>query len=199
MCQQSQLFSQKQDILATLLIKINIYRTIWHKIANGTFFIVSMDIHVKPKTHTHMSIVKYNTALNDFVPTSFSNLIDRFFSDSLARSGGSSYAFTPRVDILEDEKAFEILMAVPGMSKEEFKIDLNDNYLTVSGERKLNREKKEDNFYSIETQYGTFSRSFALPENVDAHKISAKYNNGILELTLPKDEKKILKQTIKVN
>jgi HSP20 family protein len=76
---------------------------------------------------------------------------------------------------------------------------LNDNYLTISGERKFNREKKEDNFYSMETQYGSFSRSFSLPENVDANKISAKYVNGILEVTIPKDEKKTLKTTIKVN
>lgn len=146
-----------------------------------------------------MSLIRYNSALNDYVPTSFSNLFDRFFNDTMARSGGSAYSFVPRVDIIEEDKAFEVHVAVPGMSKDDFKIDLNDNYLTISGERKFNREKKEDNFYSMETQYGTFSRSFSLPENVDASKISAKYVNGILEITIPKDEKKILKSTIKVN
>jgi HSP20 family protein len=146
-----------------------------------------------------MALIRYNSALNDFTPTAFSNLIDRFFNESAARSGGSSYSFIPRVDVIEDEKAFEIHVAVPGMNKDEFKIDLNDNYLTVSGERKYTRDKKENNFHSLETQYGTFSRSFTLPENVDATKISAKYVNGILELNIPKDEKKILKTTIKVN
>jgi len=145
-----------------------------------------------------MSIVRYNSPLNDFIPTSFNNLIDRFFNESLSRSGGSAYSFVPRVDVVEDEKAFEIHVAVPGVNKEDFKLDLNDNFLTVSGERKFLKEKKENNFHSIETQYGTFSRSFSLPENVDATKISAKYNNGILEITVPKDEKKILKTTIKV-
>ena len=146
-----------------------------------------------------MSLIRYNSALNDYAPTSFSNLIDRFFNDKLTHSGGSAYSFVPRVDIIEEEKTFEVHVAVPGMSKDDFKIDLNDNYLTISGERKFNREKKEDNFYSMETQYGTFSRSFSLPENVDANKISAKYVNGILEVTIPKDEKKTLKSTIKVN
>lgn len=146
-----------------------------------------------------MSLIRYSSSLNDFTPTSFNNLIDRFFNDTLARSGGSAYSFVPRVDVLEDEKAFEIHVAVPGMNKEDFKIDLNDNYLTISGERKFTREKKENNFHSIETQFGTFSRSFTLPENVDANKINAKYVNGILELNIPKDEKKILKTTIKVN
>ena len=145
-----------------------------------------------------MSIVRYSTA-NDFVPTSFSNLIDRFFSDSLARSGGSSYSFVPKVDIIENEKAYEISVAVPGLSKEDFKIDLNDNFLTISGERKFSKEKKEHNVHVVETQYGNFSRSFSLPENVDANKIGATYTNGILEISIPKDEKKVLKTTIKVN
>lgn len=146
-----------------------------------------------------MSLIRYNSALNDYTPTSFNNLIDRFFNDKLTRGGGSAYSFVPRVDIIEEDKAFEVHVAVPGMSKDDFKIDLNDNYLTISGERKFSREKKEDNFYSMETQYGTFSRSFTLPENVDAGKISAKYVNGILEVLIPKDEKKIVKSTIKVN
>jgi HSP20 family protein len=146
-----------------------------------------------------MSIVKYNSRLNEFVPTSFSNLIDRFFTESIARSGGSSFSFVPRVDVIEEEKAFEIHIAVPGMNKEEFKIDLNDNYLTVSGERKFSKEKNENLYRSFETQYGSFSRSFSLPENVDGGKITAQYTNGILVVTVPKDEKKTLKQTIKVN
>lgn len=146
-----------------------------------------------------MSLIRYNSTLNDFVPTSFSNLIDKFFNESLSRAGGSAYSFVPRVDILEREAAYEIHVAVPGMNKEDFKLDLNDNYLTVSGERKFTKEQNEKNFHAIETQYGTFSRSFALPENVDAAKINARYNNGILEITIPKDEKKSLKTTIKVN
>jgi HSP20 family protein len=146
-----------------------------------------------------MSLIRYNSALNDFVPTSFSNLIDRFFNESVARTGGSAYSFVPRVDVVETEKAYEIHVAVPGMNKEDFNIDLKDNYLTISGERKFQNENKEKNLYSIETQYGTFSRSFSLPENVDASKISAAYVNGILEVTVPKDEKKALKTSIKVN
>jgi HSP20 family protein len=146
-----------------------------------------------------MSIVRYNSTLNDFVPTTFSNIIDRFFNESLSRSGGAAYSFAPKVDIIETDKAFELHVAVPGMNKEDFKLDLNDNFLTISGERKFNREKEGNNFRLIETQYGTFSRSFSLPENVDAAAISARYNNGVLEVLVPKDEKKTLKTTIKVN
>lgn len=146
-----------------------------------------------------MSLIRYNSALNDFVPTSFSTLIDRFFDESVARKGGSAYSFVPRVDIVENDKAFEIHVAVPGMNKDDFKIDLNESVLTISGERKFTEERKDKNFHSIETQYGTFGRSFSLPENVDLNKISATYVNGILLVTVPKDEKKVLKTTIKVN
>jgi HSP20 family protein len=145
-----------------------------------------------------MSLIRYNT-LNDFVPTSFSNLVDRFFNESVSRSGGSAYSFVPRVDVIENDKAFEIHVAVPGMNKDDFKLDLNDNLLTISGERRFTKEQNDKNFHSIETQYGTFSRSFSLPDTVDASKITAKYNNGILEITLPKDEKKTLKTSIKIN
>lgn len=142
-----------------------------------------------------MSLIRYNT--NEYVPATFSSLVDRFFNDTLTRSGGSS--FQPRVDIVESEKAFELHVAAPGMNKEDFQIEMKENFLTVSGERKFTNEKKDANWHSIETQYGNFSRSFALPENVDTAKITAKYNNGILEVLIPKDEKKALKQTIKVN
>src|SRR5205085_6511347 len=97
-----------------------------------------------------MSIVRYNSALNDFVPTSFSNLIDRFFNETASRTGGSAYSFVPRVDIIENDKAFELHVAVPGMKKDDFKIDLNDNYLTISGERKFTKEQNDKNFHSIE-------------------------------------------------
>ncbi len=142
-----------------------------------------------------MSIIRYKTS--DLLPTSFSSLVDGFFNDSLTRSGGS--AFLPKVDIIENETSYELHVAAPGLSKEDFNIELNDNSITVSGERKFLNEKNEKNYHSIETQYGSFSRSFSLPENVDSSKINAKYNNGILELTIPKDEKKAIKTTIKVN
>ena len=117
-----------------------------------------------------MSIIRYNP--NDFVPSTFSSLVDRFFNESLARSGGST--FTPKVDVIENETSYEVQVAAPGLSKDDFKIEVNDNYLTVSGERKLTNEKKDKNFHSIETQFGSFSRSFNLPDNADRTKISAK-------------------------
>lgn len=145
-----------------------------------------------------MSIVRYNPA-NGFAPTSFSNLIDRFFADSVSRWGGSTYTFVPKVDVWETDQGYDMHVAVPGMKKEDFKVDVKDNFLTISGERKVNRETKEEDFQSIESQYGSFSRSFALPELADASKITAKYVDGILEIHVPKDEKKTLKNSIKIS
>lgn len=142
-----------------------------------------------------MSLIRYRT--NDFQPTSFSALVDKFFNDTVANTGGSTYY--PKTDVAETDKTYEIHLAVPGFKKEDFQLELNENYLTISGERKFNEEKKDKSFHSIETYYGSFSRSFRVPENVEASKINAAYNNGILEVTLPKDEKKLLKSTIKVN
>ena len=142
-----------------------------------------------------MSLIRYRT--NDYQPTSFSALVDQFFNDTVSRTGGST--FHPKTDVAETDKAFEIHLAVPGMKKEDFNLEVNENYLTISGERKFNNEKNDKNYHTVETYYGSFSRSFRIPENVEASKIQAAYNNGILEVTLPKDEKKVLRATIKVN
>jgi|SRR5690606_5100095 HSP20 family protein len=143
-----------------------------------------------------MSIVRYNNSvLNDFVPTTFSQLIDRFFNESFGRSGGSAYSFVPKADIIENEKGFEIQFALPGMSKDDFKIDLDNNRLSVTGERKFTKESKEQHLRSVETQYGAFSRTFLLPEDVDTENIEAKYTNGILEIVVPKNVKKRSKST----
>lgn len=141
-----------------------------------------------------MKLVRYNQ-LDPTVPSSFSGMLDRFFNDSIS---ASMKQFNPAVDIAEDEKAYEIHVAVPGMKKEDFKIDLVDGKLTISGERKLEEKKEGKNFHSIETQYGAFRRSFFMPEDVIEEKVEAAYEDGFLKLTLPKKEKKVKNATIEV-
>lgn len=141
-----------------------------------------------------MGIIKYNT--NDFRPTSFKNFVNNFFNDEL--QGGSVANFSPKVDIAETDKEFEIQLHVPGMKKDEFRIDLNHDQIIISGERKLEKEKEGKNFHSIESHFGAFSRSFYLPEMVNKEKVDASYSDGILTITLPKDEKKVSKKQIVV-
>ena len=141
-----------------------------------------------------MGLIKYNT--NDYRPASFRSLVDRFFNDEFA--GGSLPTFSPKVDISESEKEFEIQIHVPGMSKDDFKIDLNEDQITISGERKFKNENKEKNFHSVESYYGSFNRSFYLPDVINRDQVDASYKDGILTLTLPKDEKKVTKKQIAV-
>lgn len=155
--------------------------------------------HLKEtKQQYTMNIVRYNSVLDGFVPSSFGQLVDRFFNESHSRSGGSAYSFIPSVDIIENEKSFGVYVEAPGVEKDDFKIELDENRLVISGERKFRQEKDEKHFRSIETRYGTFKREFVLPDHVDGEHIEAKYNNGILELVIPKDEKRLAKTTIKV-
>ncbi len=141
-----------------------------------------------------MGLIKYNT--NDYRPTSFRSFVDNFFNDDFR--GGSVSSFTPRVDIAETEKEFEVQLHVPGVKKDEINIDLNENVLTISGERKFENEKNEKNFHSVESYFGSFKRTFQLPDLVDRDKIDASYQDGILVVKLPKDAKKSAKKQISI-
>ncbi|MEQ8714909.1 MAG: Hsp20/alpha crystallin family protein [Cyclobacteriaceae bacterium] len=143
-----------------------------------------------------MSLIKYNTS--DYRPVSFNSFLDRFFNEGFDPSATGGSRFTPQVDIFENEKAFEIQLAVPGMNKNDFAIEMNDGMLTLSGERKFEKEKNDKNFHSIESHYGSFKRSFHLPKEIKADKVEAKYENGILFVTVPKDEKQLMTRQISV-
>ncbi len=109
-------------------------------------------------------------------------------------------SFIPTVNTREDDSAYYIEVDLPGVKKEDIEITTEDNVLTISGERKVRDEVKEDDYYKVESVYGTFSRSFTLPENVDVNKIEAKNENGVLEIVIPKkveEDKKPKKIEIK--
>jgi HSP20 family protein len=141
-----------------------------------------------------MKLVKYNQ-LEPNYPATFSNLLDRFFNDSI---GQNIKQFTPAVDISEDENHYEIHVSVPGMKKSDFNLEVTDGRLTISGERKMEEKKEGKNFHSLETHYGSFSRSFYLPENIKEDGIAAVYEDGLLKVNLPKEEKKVNKSKIEV-
>lgn len=147
-----------------------------------------------------MSLVKYSNGARNYFPSTATGLLERFFNDSLFDNTvvDGDMAFAPKVDILESDKTYELQFALPGFNKEDFVIDVDDNVLTVSGERKFDEEKTEKTYRTVQTSYGSFKRSFSLPENINAKKIEAKYNNGILEVVIPKDETKIIKTSIAV-
>jgi len=94
--------------------------------------------------------------------------------------------WTPRVNIAETDKAFEIKVEIPEVNKEDVKVTVHNGVLTVQGERKLEKEEKEKKFHRVERYYGSFTRSFTLPDNVDETKISASFKDGVLNLQIQK-------------
>ena len=131
---------------------------------------------------------------------SYPSVFDRFFDTDLmdfsSRNFSSTNTTLPSVNIRERDDRFTLDFAAPGFAKEDFKIELNRNLLTVSSEKKFENEQNEgEEFTCREFSYQSFRRSFTLPESVDGERIEAKYENGILSVQLPKREKMADKPT----
>jgi HSP20 family protein len=106
--------------------------------------------------------------------------------------------FAPLVDIYDDEHNITLKIEVPGIDEKDIDVRIENSTLTVPGERKIEKEEQEENFRRVERQYGSFTRSFTLPTTVDAEKVSANYDKGILKISLAKKAEAKPKQ-IKVN
>ncbi len=116
-------------------------------------------------------------------------MFDEFFrGDMLADDSFFTRDWTPAVDVVENNDSYILKAELPGMTKDDVKITLENNVLTIRGEKKDEFEKKEKNFHRIERSYGAFERSFTIPGSIKSENIDAQYNNGILTLTLPKAE-----------
>jgi HSP20 family protein len=131
--------------------------------------------------------------------------MNRLFQESwgtpLTRRGEESLGmgtFIPPVDVYEDEHNITLKMEVPGIDQKDIDVRLENNVLTIHGERKLEKEEKQENFQRVERSYGTFNRSFTLPTTVDTDNVSADYENGVLKIRLAKKAEAKPKQ-IKVN
>ncbi len=114
--------------------------------------------------------------------------MNRLHDHFLSGRGLTTQPFKVAVDIREEKDAFLVDVEVPGLSVEDVNIDVEKNVLTIRGERKVEKEEAEGKYKRVERQYGSFSRSFTLPETVDANNISADLKNGVLALRLPKKE-----------
>lgn len=132
-----------------------------------------------------MSLVKFSNR--------YPSLFDRFFENDMFDWSNRNYSVTnttlPSVNIKEDLDLFEVEVAAPGFSKDDFKIEQDNDVLTISSEKKVDKETKgEERFTKREFSYQSFSRSFTLPVTVVNEKITAKYENGILKVIIPKKE-----------
>ena len=133
--------------------------------------------------------------------TSLQNRMSRLFEEQYGSRGEEALtagAFVPPVDIYEDEHSIQLKLEVPGLDQKALDVKVENNVLTVSGERKFEKEEKEENFRRVERRYGSFTRSFTLPNTVNADDVSADYNDGVLKIRLGKRAEAKPKQ-IKVN
>lgn len=132
----------------------------------------------------------------------FQDRINRLFHETYSpvtsQESLSAGNFVPPVDVYEDEHGIQLKMEVPGIDEKEIDIRLENNLLTVRGERKLESETKEENYHRIERHYGTFTRSFTLPNTVNPEDVKAAYSKGVLTIALGKRAEAKPKQ-IKVN
>ena len=111
---------------------------------------------------------------------------ERWFDDAPGRPENGTWR--PSVDVYETEGSYVLKADLPGMKKEDIKLDVNDGVLTIQGEKKLEEKTENDNYVRMERSYGSFTRSFTLTDNVDTENIQAAYKDGVLEITLSKKE-----------
>src|SRR5216110_2343517 len=132
----------------------------------------------------------------------FQNRLSTLFGRPSRRGNGREEItlpeWTPPADITEDDKEYLIKAELPEMEKEDVKVTVENGVLTISGERKFEKEEKKKKYHRVERGYGSFVRTFALPEDADADRVKAQFKQGILEVHLPKNEKAKPKQ-IEVN
>lgn len=116
--------------------------------------------------------------------------MNKYFSPEFSAAQKDIATWRPKVDVRESEKAFVIHAELPGLAKDHVNVELDQGVLTISGERKFEKKDEREQFHRIERSYGKFQRSFAVPEGLDPNSISATFNEGVLEVTLPKPEVK---------
>jgi HSP20 family protein len=146
------------------------------------------------------------TVLTRFEPfrefATLQDRINRVFRETYSPEGRdetlTTSSFAPAVDVYEDEHSVTLKIEVPGIEEKDIDVRIENNTLTVHGERKIEKEEKEENYRRVERQYGSFTRTFNLPTTVDSEKVSANYDKGVLKIALPKKAEAKPKQ-IKVN
>jgi len=118
--------------------------------------------------------------------------MNRLFNAAFDTPGGNGGGrrWMPAMDLVETDEHFVLRADLPGMTESDVNIEIEDNVLTVSGERKAEHEEKREGFYRVERAFGSFSRALTLPKGIDAEAVSAGFSNGVLEVRIPKPEER---------
>jgi HSP20 family protein len=162
----------------------------WHRISNVVREFINNNFNFK--TLKIMALMKYNDKLG------FPSILDDFFTndwffDFSPKTGLKNY--TPLGDVIENEDSFNVELMLPGLDKKDIKMEVDNGVLTIEAERK----KSEKNKYNrVESYFGKYVKTYTLPEYVDHDNINAKYENGVLKVTIPKTEEKVSTKLIEI-
>ena len=130
------------------------------------------------------------TRLTRFDPfqglTRWNETLDQFFNDFANTPAAESGLLAPAIDVSEDESRLTVTAELPGLEKKDIELTVKDGLLMLRGEKRMEEEKKDAKFHRIERRYGSFYRALALPDSVDADSVDARFQNGVLVVTLPK-------------
>jgi HSP20 family protein len=119
--------------------------------------------------------------------TDMDRFFDRFFGENFSNAEMNG-VWSPSVDIKEDEHAYSVIAELPGLKNSDIDVQVENNVLFISGERRMEEKKEGENWHFVERSYGSFSRSFRLPKNVDGEHVKASYSDGVLTISIPKAE-----------
>src|SRR5436190_8003608 len=138
-----------------------------------------------------MALIRWEPAREvNSLQSEMNRLFNTFFGDSPAGEAGNFRRWVPAMDLVETDDHFVLRADLPGMSEEDVSIELEDNVLTISGERKSEHEERREGYYRLERATGAFSRSLTLPQGVDPNAIQARFDKGVLEVRVPKPEER---------
>jgi HSP20 family protein len=136
-----------------------------------------------------MALVRWDPIRDlDSLQSDMNRLFDRFFDNGRSANGSAVRRWIPAMDLVESEDHIVLRADLPGMKEGDVEIEIKDGVLTVSGERKAEHETKGEGFHRVERAFGRFSRSLSLPDGVDAGKVAAHFEDGVLEVKVPKPE-----------
>jgi HSP20 family protein len=137
-----------------------------------------------------MALIRYAPARSYGFATDVNRLFNSLFDTPTGPGATAPRRWAPATDLVETESEYVLKADLPGLTQEDVSIEVNDNVLTVSGERKSEHEERKEGYYRIERASGSFRRSLRLPDGVDAGAIEAKLDNGVLEVHVPKPEQR---------
>ena len=136
-----------------------------------------------------MALIRWDPIRDlDSLQSDMNRLFDRFFEGGRNANGGATRRWIPPMDLVESEDHLVLRADLPGMREGDVDIEIKDGVLTISGERKSEHEEKGEGFHRVERAFGRFSRSLSLPDGVDANKVAATFQDGVLEVKVPKPE-----------